>query len=67
MAEQSGFILVSAVTATGSYPLEGAEVMISELTDKGDTVIYRYITDESFIRCRALTCLSSRGSYQDSR
>ncbi|MBR4255756.1 MAG: hypothetical protein IKQ18_01230 [Clostridia bacterium] len=47
MAEQSGFILVSAVTATGSYPLEGAEVMISELTDKGDTVIYRYITDES--------------------
>ena len=47
MAEQTGSIIVSVVTATGSYPLENAEVMISRLTDKGDTVIYRYVTDES--------------------
>ena len=47
MAEQTGFITVSVTTATGSTPLPDAEVIISRITAKGDTVIYRYITDES--------------------
>ena len=47
MAKQTGFITVSVTTATGSYPVPDAEVMISALTAAGDTVIYRYITDES--------------------
>ena len=46
-AEQIGFITVSVTTATGSSPVPNAEVMISKLTDTGDTVLYRYITDES--------------------
>ena len=47
MAPQTGFIAVSVTTATGSFPVVGAEVMISRITDSGDTVIYRYVTDES--------------------
>lgn len=47
MAEQTGFIAVSVTTAAGSFPVPGAEVMISSLTGGKDTVIYRYITDES--------------------
>jgi hypothetical protein len=47
MAEQTGFITVNVTTAAGSAPVPGAEVMISQITGGGDTVIYRYITDES--------------------
>ena len=47
MSNQTGFIAVSVTTATGSFPVPGAEVMISQLTQSGDTVLYRYVTDES--------------------
>lgn len=47
MAAQTGFITVNVTTATGSFPVPGAEVMISQITDSGDTVLYRYVTDES--------------------
>ena len=47
MASQTGFITVNVTTATGSFPVPGAEVMISRITDSGDTVLYRYETDES--------------------
>lgn len=47
MAEQTGFIAVNVTTATGSFPVPGAEVIISQITAGGDTVIYRYLTDES--------------------
>lgn len=47
MANQTGFIAVSVTTAAGSFPVPDAEVMISQITEQGDTVIYRSITDES--------------------
>lgn len=47
LAEQTGFIAVNVTTATGSYPVAGADVIISRITGEGDTVLYRYVTDES--------------------
>lgn len=47
MAQPTGFIAVNVTTATGSFPVIGAEVMISRLTADGDTVLFRYLTDES--------------------
>ena len=47
MTEQNGFITVTVTTASGAFPVSGAEVMISNDKDGLDNALYRYVTDES--------------------
>ena len=47
MEEQTGYLTVEVNTENGSSPLKGAEVLISVKVNNIDTVLYRFLTDES--------------------
>ena len=47
LANQTGFLLVFVTTGNGFFPVPGAEVIISRLENGIDTVVARYVTDES--------------------
>ncbi len=47
MANPQGFLNVNVTSGTGSYPMPGADVIISSETAAGNTVLYRFKTDQS--------------------
>lgn len=47
MQGPTGYLNVNVTSGTGSYPMKGADVTVSRETDAGNTVLFRFKTDQS--------------------
>ena len=47
LADSTGLLNVNVTSGTGSYPMVGADVIISRETETGNSILFRFKTDQS--------------------